>query len=77
MVRRTAATVGGAYWADTGVQRGAKGLDVGLPLAVVLMLNPIPSVRMQRSRWQPIDLWFGLSLLGWSCYWALRKPRSL
>jgi hypothetical protein len=42
-------------------------------LAVALLLNPILPVRMQRSQWQPVDLWLGILLLGWSGYWAFRK----
>jgi hypothetical protein len=73
VVLRTAATVGGAYWAVRVYQAGPRGLMWAF-LAVALLLNPILPVRMQRSQWQPIDLCLGLLLLGWSGYWAFRKP---
>jgi hypothetical protein len=43
-------------------------------LAVALLLNPILPVRMHRQDWQPIDVALGLLLLGWSGYWAFRRP---
>ena len=76
MVLRTAATVGGAYWAVRVYHAGPRGWMWGF-LAVALLLNPIVPVRMQRSQWQPIDFWLGLLVLGWSGYWTIRKPRSL
>jgi membrane associated rhomboid family serine protease len=72
MVLRTVATVGGAYWAVRVYQVGLRGWMWGF-LAVAFLLNPILPVRMQRSQWQPIDLWLGIFLLGWSGYWAFRK----
>jgi hypothetical protein len=51
---------------------GGKGVG-----AVALLLNPILPVRMHRTDWQPIDLWLGVSLLGWAGYWTFRKPRIL
>lgn len=76
MVLRTVATVGGAFWAVRVYHEGPRGWMWAF-LAVALLLNPILPVRMQRSQWQLIDLWLGLLLLGWSGYWAFRKPHSL
>jgi low temperature requirement protein LtrA len=73
VVLRTAATVGGAYWAVRVYQAGPRGWMWAF-LAVALLLNPVLPVRMQRSQWQPVDLWLGILLLGWSGYWAFRKP---
>jgi hypothetical protein len=73
MVLRTAATVGGVYWAVRVHHAGPRGWMWAF-LAVALLLNPILPVRMQRSQWQPIDLCLGLLLLGWSGYWAFRNP---
>lgn len=28
---------------------------------------------MQRSQWHPLDLWFGILLLGWLGHWVFRK----
>ncbi|MGD0521161.1 MAG: DUF6804 family protein [Terracidiphilus sp.] len=72
IVLRTAATVGAAYWAVRVYHAGPRGWMWAF-LAVALLLNPILSVRMQRSQWQPVDLWLGILLLGWSGYWAFRK----
>jgi len=76
MVLRTAATVGGVYWAVRVYQAGLRGWMWAF-LAVALLLNPILPVRMHRQDWQPIDLTLGLLLLVWSGFWAFRKPRSL
>ena len=72
IVLRTAATVGAAYWAVRVYHAGPRGWMWAF-LSVALLLNPILSVRMQRSQWQPVDLWLGILLLGWSGYWAFRK----
>jgi hypothetical protein len=72
MVLRAAATVGAAYWAVRVYQVGPRDWMWAF-LAVALLLNPILPVRMQRSQWQPVDLWLGILLLGWSGYWAFRK----
>jgi low temperature requirement protein LtrA len=76
MVLRTAATVGGAYWAVRVYRAGPRGWMWAF-LAVALLLNPILPVRMHREDWQPIDVALGLLLLGWSGYWAFRRPRRL
>jgi putative copper export protein len=73
MALRTAATVGGAFWAVRVYHAGPRGWMWAF-LAAALLLNPILPVRMQRSQWQPIDLCLGLLLLAWSGYWAFRKP---
>jgi hypothetical protein len=73
MALRTAATVGAAYWAVKVYHAGPRGWMWAF-LAVALLLNPILPVRMQRSQWQSIDLCLSLLLLGWSGYWAFRKP---
>jgi hypothetical protein len=65
---RTAATVGGVYWAMRVYQSGPRGWMWAF-LAMALLLNPILPVRMHRADWQPIDLTLGLLLLGWSGYW--------
>src|ERR1035441_9150205 len=58
MILRTVATVGGAYWAVIVDQAGQRGWMWGF-LAFAFLLNPILPVRMQRSQWQPVDLWLG------------------
>ena len=75
IVLRLAATVGGAYWAVRVYQVGPRGWLWAFA-AVTLLLNPVWPIRMQRTQWQPIDLWLGVLLLGWSGYWAYRKPHS-
>jgi hypothetical protein len=71
MALRTAATVGGVYWAVRVYQAGPRGWMCAF-LAVALLFNPILPVRMHREDWQPIDLVLGLLLLGWSGYWLWR-----
>lgn len=73
MLLRTAATVGAAYWAVRLYRDGPEGWMWAFA-AVALLLNPILPVRMHRPDWQPIDLALGVLLLGWSGYWAFRKP---
>jgi hypothetical protein len=65
MALRTAATVGGVYWAVRVYHVAPRGWMWAF-LAVALLLNPILPVRMHRQDWQPIDLVLGLLLLGWS-----------
>ena len=76
MALRTAATVGGVYWAARVYQAGPRGWMWAF-LAVALLLNPILPVRMHRQDWQPIDLVFGLLLLGWSANWLYRTRRRV
>jgi hypothetical protein len=71
MALRTAATVGGVYWAVRVYQAGPRGWMWAF-LAAALLLNPISPVRMHRADWQPIDLILGLLLLVWSGYWLWR-----
>lgn len=73
MVLRTAATVGGAYWAVRVYHAGPRGMMWAFG-GVALLLNPILPVRMHREDWQPIDFGLGLLLLIWAGYWAFRKP---
>ena len=74
MALRTAATVGGVYWAVRVYHVAPRGWMWAF-LAVALLLNPILPVRMHRQDWQPIDLVLGLLLLGWSGYWLYRTRR--
>lgn len=74
MALRTAATVGGVYWAVRVYQAGPRAWMWAF-LAAALFLNPILPVRMHRADWQPIDGILGLLLLGWSGYW-LRRTRQ-
>lgn len=76
VVLRLAATVGAVYWAVRVYRVGPRGWLWAF-LAVALLLNPFVPVRMHRADWQPIDLWLGVLLLGWSGYWAFRKPSNL
>ena len=71
---RIAVTVGSFYWAVLLYRRGSKGLPWAF-VAVVILLNPVVPIRMHRADWQPIDFWLGLSLLGWSTYWFIRRTK--
>ena len=71
MALRTAATVGGVYWAVRVYQAGPRGWMWAF-LAVVLLLNPVLPVRMHREHWQPIDMVLGVLLFGWAGYWFWR-----
>ena len=73
IVLRLLATVGAVYWAARVYGAGPRGLAWAFA-AVALLMNPILPVRMSRSDWQPIDLWLGVLLLGWSVYWLVRRP---
>jgi hypothetical protein len=72
MVLRLVVTVGAIYWAWRVYQAGLRGWTWAF-VAVALLLNPFLPIRMQRAQWQPIDLWLGILLFGWSVYWFLRK----
>ena len=72
MVLRLVVTVGAIYWAWRVYQAGLRGWSWAF-VAVALLLNPFLPIRMQRAQWQPIDLWLGILLFGWSVYWFLRK----
>jgi hypothetical protein len=74
VVLRLLATVGAVYWAARVYQAGPRGWAWAFA-AVALLMNPILPVRMHRSDWQPIDLWLGILLLGWSGYWLVRRSR--
>ena len=71
MALRTAATVGGVYWAVRVLQAGPRGWMWAF-LAVALLLNPVLPVRMHREHWQPIDMVLGVLLFGWAGYWFWR-----
>ncbi len=75
VVLRLLATVGAVYWAARVYRAGSTGLAWAFA-AVALLMNPILPVRMSRADWQPIDLWLGILLLGWSSYWLVRRPHS-
>ena len=68
MALRTAATVGGVYWAVRVYQAGPRGWMWAF-LAVALLLSPVLPVRMHREHWQPIDMLLGVLLFGWAGYW--------
>ena len=68
MVLRTAATVGGIYWAVRVYQAGPRGWRWAFR-AVALLLSPVLPVRMHREHWQPIDMLLGVLLFGWAGYW--------
>jgi hypothetical protein len=72
MLLRLLITVGAAYWAWRVYQAGLRTWSMAF-VFVALLLNPFLPVRMQRAQWQPIDLWLGILLFGWSGYWLLRK----
>ena len=71
MVLRTAATVGGVYWAVRVYQAGPRSWMWAF-LAVALLLNPVLPVRMHREHWQPIDMVISVLLFGWAAYWFRR-----
>jgi hypothetical protein len=73
---RLAATVGAVYWAVRVYRSGPRGWAWAF-VAVAVLLNPVLPVRMHRADWQPIDLGLGVLLLGWTGYWAFRKPNTL
>ena len=71
MALRTAATVGGVYWAVRVYQAGPRSWMWAF-LAVALLLNPVLPVRMHREHWQPIDMVISVLLFGWAAYWFRR-----
>ncbi len=75
VVLRLSITVGAAYWAWRVYKVGLWGWTWAF-VAVALLLNPFLPIRMQRAQWQPIDLWLGILLLGWSGYWLFRQRKS-
>ncbi len=72
MVLRLVITVGAAYWAWRVYKAGQRAWT-WMFVAVALLLNPFLPIRMQRAQWQPIDLYLGILLIGWSGYWLFRK----
>lgn len=76
IVLRLVITVGAVYWAWKVYKAGLHGWTWAFA-AVALLLNPFLPVRMQRTQWQPIDLWLGILLLAWSVFWLIRSKGSL
>jgi hypothetical protein len=72
MVLRLVITVGAVYWAWRVYKTGLRAWT-WLFVAVALFLNRSLPIRMQRAQWQPIDLYLGILLIGWSGYWLFRK----
>ena len=71
VVLRLVVMVGAVYWASRLYREGLRGWTWAFA-TVALLLNPFVPIRMQRTQWQPIDLWLGILLLGWSGYWFFR-----
>ena len=72
MVLRLVITVGAAYWASRVYELGKRAW-AWIFATIALLLNPFLPIRMSRDDWQPIDLFLGLFLTGWSGYWLFRK----
>jgi hypothetical protein len=75
MVLRLAVTVGAVYWAWRVYQVGLRAWS-WVFAAVALLLNPFLPIRMQRTQWQPVDLWLGVLSLAWCGYWLIRKKSN-
>jgi len=76
IVLRLVATIGAVYWAVRVYRETLRGWTWAFA-AVALLMNPFVPIRMQRTQWQPIDLWLGLLLLAWCGYWLFRKGRRI
>jgi hypothetical protein len=74
MILRLVTTVGAIHWAWRVYQAGLQGWSWAFA-AVALLLNPFLPSKMQRTEWQPIDLWLGVVSLVWCGYWLFRKDR--
>jgi hypothetical protein len=72
MVLRLVITVGAVYWAWRVYQVGLWAWS-WVFAAVALLLNPFLPIRMQRTQWEPIDLWLGVLAFVWCGYWLIRK----
>jgi hypothetical protein len=72
VVLRLVSTVGAAYWAWRVYHAGPRAWTWAFA-ALALLMNPFVPIRMQRTQWQPIDLWLGILLLGWVGYWSSRS----
>ncbi len=72
MVLRLVITVGAVYWAWRAYKARLRGWAWAF-VAVALLLNPFLPIRMHRAQWQPIDLYVGILLIGWSGYWLFSK----
>lgn len=75
MVLRLAVTVGAVYWAWSVYQVGLRAWS-WVFAAVALLLNPFLPIRMQRTQWQPVDLWLGVLFLVWCGFWLIRKSNA-
>ena len=64
MVLRLLITVGAVYWAWRVYQVGLWAWSWAFA-AVALLLNPFLPIRMQRTQWEPIDLWLGVLAFVW------------
>jgi hypothetical protein len=73
IVLRLAITVGAVYWAWR-VYKAGQQVWTWIFATIALLLNPFLPIRLQRTQWQPIDLYLGIFLIGWSGYWFFRKP---
>src|SRR5271166_2507194 len=71
MVLRLVITVGAVYWAWRVYKAGLRAWT-WIIVAVALLLNTFLPIRMQRAKWQPIDLCLGILLIAWSGYWLFR-----
>ncbi len=72
MVLRLVITVGAVYWAWRMYKVGQRAWTWVFG-TIALLLNPFLRIRMPRTQWQPIDLYLGIFLMGWSGYWLFRK----
>src|ERR1035438_872554 len=72
MVLRLVITVGAVYWAWR-VYKAGQQFWAWIFAAIALLLNPFLPIRMQRTQWQPIDLWLGVLAIVWCGYWLIRK----
>jgi heme O synthase-like polyprenyltransferase len=72
MVLRLVITVGAVYWAWRVYKEGQRAWT-WMFATVALLLNPFLPIHMHREDWQPIDLFLGIFLIGWSGYWLFRK----
>jgi hypothetical protein len=74
-VLRLVIAVGAVYWAWRVYKEG-QPFWAWIFAAIALLLNPFLRIRMQRSQWQPIDLYLGIFLIVWSGYWLFRKKTN-
>jgi len=72
MLLRLVTTVGAVYWAWRVYKVGQRAWT-WIFATVALLLNPFFPIHMHRSQWETIDLYLGISLIGWAGYWLFRK----